>query len=109
MEVDRNIEVGCPRFKKIKLKYKGCVFSGNLGLIKEKILISFAVDVASKREQEVCKESLLLRGKEVCMEINEIPIKAKVITSSYCTSLDRTVFTDFNISLENQIKIGNIE
>lgn len=70
-----------------------------------KILLSFPVDAASDIEQKICKDALLLRGKEICFEINGLPVQGKVETCTYCTTPDQNAIIDFNFILKNQLQI----
>lgn len=89
----------CPDFFEICLKYKNHSFSAQYGLVNEQVLISFPVMVSDEEAQQLCKELSVSRGKEIVLEINDIPLLGKIATCSFTWDEQKNAFRDFNIML----------
>ena len=92
-----------PHFIDVEFEYKGIEFQAQLCLLPTgKVMISFRVP-KNELEQSLCKGLLNSRGAKLNIKINHLPMCAKVDTCSFAIPKGASLFSDFSITVENNL------
>lgn len=97
------VEENPPHFTDIEFECKGVILQAQLCLLDTgKVMISFHVS-KSEREQNLCRNLLYSRGTKLDIKINHLPMYANVDTCSFAAPKGSSLFSDFSITIENNL------
>lgn len=98
-----SIEEKLPHFTDVEFEYKGIEFQAQLCLLYTgKVMISFRVP-KSELAQNLCRGLLNSRGTKLNIKINRLPLCANVDTCSFAVPNGSLLFSDFSITIENNL------